>query len=284
MAKKYAYVFLIMIVVLILVNCEKNTVNGNDKGFNNKKFDEWKLIWDDEFEEEEIDSTKWVYDIGGHGWGNKELQYYTNRPINSFIENGKLIIQAVKERYIKDGKEWQYTSARIKTMNKGDWKYGRVEVKAKLPYGQGIWPAIWMLPTERKYGGWAASGEIDIMEMLGHETNKVYGTIHYGGQWPDNVHTGKSFVLKDGDFSKEFHTFAIEWDTTYIKWFVDDSCYQMQTEWWSSGGPYPAPFDQKFHLIMNIAVGGNWPGYPDETTEFPQRMEIEYVRVYQKIR
>jgi len=187
-----------------------------------------------------------------------------------------------KERYIKDGKEWQYTSARIKTMNRGDWKYGRIEVKAKLPYGQGIWPAIWMLPTEWKYGGWAASGEIDIMEMLGHETNKVYGTIHYGGQWPDNVHTGESFVLKDGDFSKEFHIFAIEWDTTYIKWFVDDSCYQVQTQWWSSGGPYPAPFDQKFHLIMNIAVGGNWPGYPDETTKFPQRMEVEYVRVYKK--
>ncbi|RKY49271.1 MAG: glycoside hydrolase family 16 protein [Candidatus Neomarinimicrobiota bacterium] len=277
MRNKVPFFLSLVLILLLGLRCGSKEGCGD-----NELLGDWELIWYDEFESGIIDTSKWCYDIGGHGWGNNELQYYTDRPINSFIENGKLIIQAVKERYIKDGKEWQYTSARIKTMNRGDWKYGRIEVKAKLPYGQGIWPAIWMLPTEWKYGGWAASGEIDIMEMLGHETNKVYGTIHYGGQWPDNVHTGESFVLKDGDFSKEFHIFAIEWDTTYIKWFVDDSCYQVQTQWWSSGGPYPAPFDQKFHLIMNIAVGGNWPGYPDETTKFPQRMEVEYVRVYKK--
>jgi len=242
MRNKVPFFLSLVLILLLGLRCGSKEGCGD-----NELLGDWELIWYDEFESGIIDTSKWCYDIGGHGWGNNELQYYTDRPINSFIENGKLIIQAVKERYIKDGKEWQYTSARIKTMNRGDWKYGRIEVKAKLPYGQGIWPAIWMLPTEWKYGGWAASGEIDIMEMLGHETNKVYG-----------------------------------WDTTYIKWFVDDSCYQVQTQWWSSGGPYPAPFDQKFHLIMNIAVGGNWPGYPDETTKFPQRMEVEYVRVYKK--
>jgi len=164
----------------------------------------------------------------------------------------------------------------------GDWKYGRFEIKAKLPYGQGLWPAIWMLPTDWVYGGWAASGEIDIMELVGNDPATVYGTLHYGGAYPDNVHTGASYKLDFGNFALDFHVFALEWDATEIRWYVDDSLYQVQREWYSHGNDYPAPFNQRFHLLLNVAVGGNWPGNPDNTTSFPQKMEVDYVRVYQK--
>jgi beta-glucanase (GH16 family) len=155
-------------------------------------------------------------------------------------------------------------------------------VRAKLPAGRGLWPAIWMLPTEDKYGGWAASGEIDIMELLGQEPNIVYGTLHYGGSWPKNTHTGKSFVLPHGTFADDFHVFAIEWEAGVIRWYVDGTLYQTQTQWRSDGGPFPAPFDQSFHLILNVAVGGQWPGPPDAKTVFPQHMLVDYVRVYQR--
>ncbi|MFC1568874.1 family 16 glycosylhydrolase [bacterium] len=240
------------------------------------------LTWHDEFDLPMIDLTKWEHEVNARGGGNNELQYYTNRLINSFIENGQLVIRGLKEHYTGNEGIREYTSARLITKNKGDWKYGRFEIKAKLPQGQGIWPAIWMMPTENMYGGWAASGEIDIMEFLGHELNKVYGTLHYGGSYPQNVYTGDNFVLPQGTFHEDFHVFAIEWDTTSISWFVDDSLYQTQTHWHSTNGTYPAPFDQRFFLILNVAIGGNWPGNPDATTTFPQEMIVDYVRVFQK--
>ena len=243
----------------------------------------WKLVWNDEFERPDIDPSKWGFEENAQGGGNSELQYYTSRPENAYIHNGSLVIQALKETYTGPEGTREYTSARLRTKNKGDWKYGYIEVRAKLPFGRGMWPAIWMLPTHWVYGGWAASGEIDIMEMVGHETNKVYGTLHYGGEYPDNVHTGDAYVLPSGDSSDGFHVFTLVWEANSFKWYVDGTFYQSQTQWYSSKGEYPAPFDQFFHLLLNVAVGGNWPGNPDNSTVFPQKMSVDYVRVFQKI-
>ncbi|RMG41828.1 MAG: glycosyl hydrolase family protein, partial [Methanobacteriota archaeon] len=155
-------------------------------------------------------------------------------------------------------------------------------VRAKLPYGQGIWPAIWMLPTDYVYGGWPSSGEVDIMEMLGHQTSIIYGSLHFGSDSP-YIHdfTTASTSLSGEDFSQDFHIFEINWFPTKIEWYVDGILYQTLTDWYTSKASFPAPFDQRFHLLLNIAVGGNWPGNPDNTTTFPQRMEVDFVRVYQ---
>lgn len=169
----------------------------------------------------------------------------------------------------------------MRTANRGDWTYGRVEVRAKLPRGQGIWPASWMLPTDWVYGGWAASGEIDIMELVGHEPDRVHGTLHHGGEWPDNVFTGDSYNIDGADFSEDFHVFELEWEHGEIRWYVDGEWYQTQRSWSSDSGVYPAPFDRRFHLLLNVAVGGNWPGSPDGSTVVPQTMEIDWVRVYE---
>jgi len=241
----------------------------------------WQLVWSDEFDGAGVDQNKWEFQLGDGttygipGWGNNELQWY--RQENAVTENGFLIITAKKESFAG----YAYTSTRMRTRNKGDWKYGRVEMRAKLPFGKGIWPAFWMLPTDNFYGGWAASGEIDIMELVGHEPHKTYGTLHYGGQWPNNTSSGTFYTLPAGKFSDNFHLFALEWKPGEMRWYVDNAHYQTQTSWWSAGGPFPAPFDQRFHLLLNVAVGGNWPGAPDASTIFPQRLEVDYVRAYQ---
>ena len=242
----------------------------------------WQLVWSDEFSGTNLDYSKWSVEENANGGGNNEQQFYLERPENVRVENGNLVLEARKEHFGSAGVERDYTSGRIRTKYRADWKYGRVEVRAKLPAGRGLWPAIWMLPTENKYGGWAASGEIDIMELLGQEPNTVYGTLHYGGIWPKNTHTGKSFVLPHGTFADDFHVFAIEWEAGVIRWYVDGTLYQTQTQWHSDGGTFPAPFDQPFHLILNVAVGGQWPGPPDDKTIFPQRMLVDYVRIYQR--
>ncbi len=242
----------------------------------------WKLVWQDEFDGPKLDYTKWAVEENAHGGGNNELQFYTDRPANVRVENGSLILEARREAYEQAGQKRNFTSGRIRTKHRADWKYGRFEIRARLPQGRGIWPAIWMLPTEEKHGGWAASGEIDIMEMVGHEPNTVHGTLHYGGKWPKNVHTGKPFVLAKGTFADDFHVFAMEWEAGVIRWYVDGALYQTQTQWRSDGGPFPAPFDQPFHLVLNLAVGGKWPGAPDAKTVFPQRFEVDYVRVYRR--
>lgn len=242
----------------------------------------WHLVWHDEFDGKAgspPNSTKWTYDIGrgpnGDGWGNQELEYYTDSTKNAFIDgHGHLVIRAIKEDY--EGQP--YTSARLVSHNSGNWKYGKVEVRAKLPAGgTGIWPAIWMLPTDWVYGGWPVSGEIDMMEMIGEDPLTVYGTIHFGNPWK---YVNASYKLPDAGF----HTYSLEWDPDTIKWFVDGHLYETRTsrEWYSSGGKSPAPFDQRFHLLMNLAVGGNWPQYPDDSVKFPQQMVVDYVRVYQK--
>ncbi len=245
--------------------------------------EEWELVWRDEFDGSQLDLTRWEPEIGrgpnNDGWGNLELQYYTSRPENIQVSQGTLKIIARRETY----QSALYTSARLRTRNKGDWKYGRFEFRARLPQGKGIWPAFWMLPTDNVYGGWAASGEIDIMELVGHESHRVHGTLHYGGAWPNNESAGMSYALRQGKFADDFHVFALEWEDGEMRWYVDGVMYLRQTWWRTAGHPFPAPFDQRFHILVNLAVGGRWPGSPDATTVFPQILEVDYVRVYRKL-
>jgi beta-glucanase (GH16 family) len=243
----------------------------------------WKLVWNDEFNDSAINQYKWEHEVNADGGGNNELQYYTARKENSFISNGNLVIRAIKEKYTSTDGARDYTSARLRTLNKGDWKYGRFDIRAKMPQGKGLWPAIWMLPTDWAYGGWASSGEIDIVELIGHEPNIIHGTIHFGGEWPKNQSAGKAYTLQLGNFSDNFHVFTVEWEAQEIRWYVDGILFYTETEWSSEKANYPAPFDQQFHLLLNVAVGGNWPGSPDASTTFPQEMQIDYVRVYEKL-
>ena len=230
----------------------------------------WTLVWNDEFSGPRIDSTKWSHEVNDNGGGNNELQYYTARSENSFIRDGALVIQARKEAYLTR----QYTSARMVSRLKGDWRYGRFEINAQVPYGKGMWPAIWMMPTDSEYGGWPASGEIDIMEILGHEPWKTYGTIHFGSSPASHQQAGGNYSLAAGTFAGGFHVFAIEWDSTQIRWYVDGTKFFQTT--------IAQPFDKRFFMILNVAVGGNWPGNPDEFTSFPQEMLVDYVRVYRR--
>ncbi len=273
---KHILWFLIFSVfITIPTSCSENNPTKTDDDNDEKG---WKLVWSDEFDSTAINNDKWGYDTGGHGWGNNESQNYTNRQENSYILNDWLVIEAKEENYENSS----YTSARMITKFKGDWLYGKFEIRARMPKGQGIWPAIWMLPTDLQYGGWPKSGEIDIMEYLGHDTKTVYGTLHYGNDYPINTHSGTHFTISSGDdFYDDFHIFTIEWEETEIRWYVDGVLYQTQTQWFTPNSDYPAPFDRRFHLLLNVAVGGNWPGYPDGTTQFPQRMYVDYVRVYQ---
>jgi len=245
----------------------------------------WNLVWADEFDGESLDTEKWSYmtgdgsEYGIPGWGNNELQYYQEENVK--VSNGILTITAKRENVENS----QYTSGRIRTINMGDWTYGRFEFRARMPKGKGLWAAIWMLPTDEAYGSWAASGEIDIMEYLGDDTTRVYGTIHYGGQWPANEHRGSSYVDTDTAFHRDYHIFALEWEEGNLRWYVDGELYQDlgQGIWYSSTAAFPAPFDRKFHLLINLAVGGDWPGDPDGSTYFPQRFYIDYARVYQDV-
>lgn len=242
----------------------------------------WKLVWADEFDGPKLDFTKWAVEENAHGGGNNEQQVFLDRPENVRVENGLLVIEARKETYSLAGQTRQFTSARLRTKHRADWTYCRVEVRAKLPRGRGIWPAIWMLPTAEKYGPWAASGEIDIAEVVGHEPHQVHGTLHFGGKWPRQQSAGKPYALPKGTFADDFHLFALEWERDAFRWYVDGQLVSTQTQWRSEGAPFPAPFDQPFHLLLNLSVGGQWPGPPDAQTVFPQRMLVDYVRVYQR--
>ncbi|GAB6090237.1 glycoside hydrolase family 16 protein [Spirochaeta dissipatitropha] len=266
---------LVLIIALLILSVSCTT---SDDPMGNLE-----LVWADEFEGTSLDTSKWSYmhgtgeQFGLTGWGNNELQYYTDRAENIFVQDGKLHIRAVEEEY----EGMQYTSARIRTLGKGDWRYGRFEIRAKLPEGQGLWPAIWMLPSDDVYGGWAASGEIDIMELVGHEPGTVHGTLHFGGEWPHNTYSGGSYRLDSGKFSDDFNVFTLEWEEEEFRWYVNGELFRTQKRWHTLRHDFPAPFDQPFHLLMNVAVGGDWPGDPDSSTVFPQEMVIDYVRVYQ---
>ncbi|MBF0409132.1 MAG: glycoside hydrolase family 16 protein [Candidatus Riflebacteria bacterium] len=244
-----------------------------------QKFDQsasWTLVWEDEFNAPELDSSKWVCETGGHGWGNNEKQFYTNRPENVRIENGSLIIEARKEEYNNSA----YTSARLKTLGKKSFKYGRIEARIILPKGKGVWPAFWMLGDDiQKEGvGWPNCGEIDIMEYLGHEPCRVYGTVH-GPEYSGAKGISSQFNLASGEFCDGPHDFSIEWDENQIQWYVDGTHYKTVTK---DMVPGKWVFDHPHFILLNVAIGGNWPGEPDKTTVFPQKMQVEYVRVYQK--
>lgn len=236
----------------------------------------WNLVWEDEFDGTALNQDYWSYQTGNSGWGNNELQYYRDGNNNVTLSGGSLQITAKEESYMGA----DYTSARIRTSNKVDWTHGKMEARMKLPEGQGIWPACWMLPTDNVFGGWPHSGEIDIMEYLGHETDKAYGTIHYS---INNAHNydGDSYTLASGGFNDAFHTFTVEWESGAVRWYIDDVLFHSVTE--TSLGIDPWVFDEDFHFIVNLAVGGNWPGNPDGTTVFPQTLEVDYLRVYQQL-
>ena len=287
-----------------------------------KRNKDWQLIWQDEFNTANLDLKKWSFEQNCSGGGNNEQQCYTNRSQNLSIENGILNITARRgvysgpaksddaDDYLTGGeRELPFTSARIRSKGKGDWLYGRFEIRAKLPSGQGAWPAIWMLSTDSPYDWWAASGEIDIMEAVNLKASsdesgeltkqpesRIHGTLHYGRRWPDNEHTGSGFKLPRGEHpSDAFYTYAIEWQKDEIRWYVDDYHYatQKSSGWYSQNkqetgwttNPENAPFNHPFHILLNLAVGGNWPSNVNEkgidASAFPQTLAIDYVRVYQ---
>ncbi|HMU42512.1 MAG TPA: glycoside hydrolase family 16 protein [Ignavibacteriaceae bacterium] len=234
------------------------------------------LVWNDEFTAANIDLTKWEHEVNGDGGGNNELQYYTNLPTNSFIENGHLVIKAIYEDY----QSRDFTSARMRTKYKGDWLYGRIEVSAKIPAGRGTWPAIWMLPTDWEYGDWPSSGEIDIMEHVGYDPNVIHGSIHTLA-YNHTIGTQKTAQLTVPTALTSFHKYAIEWFEDHIDFFIDDTKYFTFTN--ENKGWQYWPFDKRFHLILNLAVGGNWGGAEGiDVAAFPANMEVDYVRIYKK--
>ena len=245
----------------------------------------YNLLWNDEFNGDTLDDGIWNREVRLPGWTNGELQAYTDSDQNVFVKDGCLNLRALKGTGA-DGKD-TYTSGKVTSRKKEDFLYGKVVVRAKIPAGQGLWPAIWMMPTtENKYGPWPRCGEIDIMEILGNEPDTVYSTIHYGN--PHAQQQGKK-TLQDGTtFADSFHEYSVEWEPGEMRFYVDDTCIATMNDWFTSieGGkpkPYPAPFNQLFYLQLNLAVGGTWPGNPDETTDFTNaQFQIDYVRVYQK--
>ncbi|MBI9073028.1 MAG: family 16 glycosylhydrolase [Melioribacteraceae bacterium] len=233
----------------------------------------YRLAWADEFNGTEINDSNWTHETGGHGWGNAEFQYYTDREDNSYVGNGRLTIKAIKENYGGSA----YTSARLISKDKQEFQYGKIEAMIRLPYGQGIWPAFWTLGNDISQVSWPKCGEIDIMEMVGGEgrDNISHGTVH----WDDNGHAsyGGNYTLSTGNFSEAFHLFSVIWDPQKIQWFVDDKLFNTV----DITAAHMDEFHKKHFILLNLAVGGNWPGSPNSSTVFPQTMEIDYVRVYQ---
>lgn len=272
----------------------------------------WALVWRDEFEGDEVDRSKWDFDLGNGfydyrhqawipGWGNEELQYYTDSPVNVQVRDSCLRIRAIKESIHGCG----YTSARLKSRKRDGTPlfttlYGRIEFRAQVPWGKGLWPALWMLPQDDKYGGWAASGEIDLMEIVGEKPHQVLNSIHYGSGFPKRTLHTHVHPLPDGSMVSDWHVYACEWEPGEIRFYVDDVHTSTESFWWSCSqrdddgqgleatseadlNPWPAPFDQPFYLLMNVAVGGNFPGAPNDETRFPAELVVDYVRVYEKV-
>ncbi|SFW10834.1 family 16 glycosylhydrolase [Ruminococcus flavefaciens] len=243
----------------------------------------YSLLWNDEFSGSALDESKWNYEPHEPGWTNEELQEYTTSTDNVFLRDGKLVIKAIKSE--KNGKDY-YTSGKVTGQNKTDFSYGKVVVSAKVPEGQGLWPAIWMMPKEESYyGQWPKCGEIDIMEVLGNDVSTAYGTLHFGE--PHGEIQG-TWGLTGQTYADSFHEYSVEWEPGEIRWYIDGNLYNTANDWFTAvqgedEKPYPAPFDQPFFVQMNLAVGGTWPGNPDATTDFDKaEFEIDYVRVYQK--
>lgn len=271
----------------------------------------WTLVWADEFDGDAVDRSKWDFDIGNGfydyrnhvwvpGWGNEELQYYTADPENVVVANSCVRIRAVRAPLHGCG----YTSARLKTKKRDGTvlfakRYGRVEIRAQVPWGKGLWPALWMLPVDDAYGGWAASGEIDLMEIAGERPHEVLNSIHFGSSAPNRSLITTTYALPDARLVSDWHTYAVEWEPGEIRFYVDAVQTCTYRHWWSCSqvadgqgvqatgeadlNPWPAPFDQPFYLLMNVAVGGNFPGVPNAETRFPAELVVDYVRVYDKV-
>ena len=257
----------------------------------------YRLVWSDEFDGSSLDMDKWSYELGNwklddsgnyitNGWGNNEQEFYTDR--NTAVKDGVLTISARKESWTDEKQgSYDYTSSRLSTQHKFSVCGGRIEVRARCDSGKSLWPAIWMLPEDSAYGGWASSGEIDIMEGWGSTPERVCGTVHFGGAWPANKYLTGEYSFPEGDGTENWHTYSIEWDRGEIRWYVDDSLYSTQTDWYSEGFSYPAPFDQNFYIILNLAVGGHFDGidgiYADPATfaNGDKNFDIDYVRVYE---
>jgi beta-glucanase (GH16 family) len=277
-------------MILLLADCLMVAVAAAQAASPQPAAPSWKLVWSDEFNGTSgsaVDATKWVSETGGGGWGNNELEYYTSRLENASQQDGNLVIKVVQEKYTgQDGVTRNYTSARLKTQGKFSQVYGRFEARIKIPRGQGIWPAFWMLgkdidkPALDK-SGWPDCGEIDIMENIGKEPGLVHGTIH-GPGYSGEHGIGAPFGLPgDLRFADDFHLYAVEWEPNAIHFYVDEQLYTTRT-------PADLPkgtkwvYDYPFFLLLNVAVGGGWPGNPDATTVFPQTMLVDYVRVYER--
>ena len=271
----------------------------------------WRLVWNDEFDGDRVDPAKWDFDLGNgffdykthrwiDGWGNEELQYYTRDPANVSVKDSLLTIRALKESLHGCG----YTSARLKTRRRDGTplftkRYGRFDFRARVPWGKGLWPALWLLPQDDAYGGWAASGEIDVMEIVGEKPHEVLGTIHFGSGYPARELVTHVHELPGGSTVADWHVYSVEWEPGEIRFFVDDAQTCSYRHWWSCSrleegagveaageadlNPWPAPFDQPFYLLMNVAVGGNFPGVPNAETRFPAELVVDYVRVYDKV-
>jgi beta-glucanase (GH16 family) len=266
-------------LVLLFSNCSSQA-NEPDTKTDSTTIPGYELVWSDEFNYTGLpDPKKWGYDVGGSGWGNQELQYYTDyRSENARVENGKLIIQARMENFQGSS----FTSARLVTTNRGDWTYGRIEVRAKLPYGKGTWPAIWMLPTTWNLGdgSWPDNGEIDIMEHVGYDPGIIHASTHCN-KYVFTKGNQKTATVNIADCMTTFHNYIMEWAKDDIKVYVDDKLYftsyneGISWQYW--------PFFKDFHLLLNIAIGGTWGGAQGiDASIFPQKMEVEYVRVYKK--
>ena len=280
----------LLLSILGLVACgssEKyvDKLDRSDEGFT--------LVWNDEFDGDALDLTKWDYqygnggEYGNSGWGNNEWQFYMGREENVRVEDGRLIITAMKEGNV-------YTSGRIRTITNDGYvlfstTYGRIEARIKCPIGDGIWPAFWMLPVDDSiYGTWAASGEIDIMEAKGRLPQQFGGAAHYGQSWPNNTYSNQEYVFEEGTDITDYHLYSIEWEPDEIRWYVDGECYFTMTDWYAKnakGEEYGggAPFDVPFYILLNMAIGGNFdPEADTKSTEFPVQMEVDFVRVYHK--
>jgi beta-glucanase (GH16 family) len=246
----------------------------------------WTLVWSDEFNGPNgsaVDASKWASETGGNGWGNNELEYYTSRPQNAYQQEGNLVIKVLQEKYTgADGVARNYTSARLKTLGRFAQSYGRFEARIKIPRGQGIWPAFWMLGDDIELApGWPKCGEIDIMENIGKEPGLVHGTIH-GPGYSGEHGIGAPYGFASGKpLADDFHIYAVEWELKAIRFYVDDHLYATRTP-----GDLPPGtkwvYDHPFFLLLNVAVGGGWPGSPDASSVFPQEMLVDYVRVYRR--
>ena len=308
MKKKLILISFVVILVISVIlfknfNKEKNLEKENiieigetienDSGV-------WELVWSDEFNGKNLDETKWDCQIGNgslygiDNWGNAEEEYYTKENVS--VSNGTLKIQAKKEA--SNGKE--YTSSRIRTFKEDSMidenkkvlfskKYGKFEARIKLPEGEGLWPAFWLLPNpiDNTYGTWAASGELDIMEARGRLISEISGTMHYGQVWPDNKYSGGTFYFEEEDNILDFHVYSLEWEPGELRWYVDGELFHEEGSWYARGVgetkdyPFPAPFNEEFYILLNLAVGGNFDGGKSPTEEnLPGIMEVDYVRVY----